>query len=242
MVRKHLPTSVDEQALLSSLHCLCLGRLTTAKWRQIGWVIAANIRLLQAGKTVTLWSDQPRDEWVIAQCLDAVECRTKYGKVGAELTFSVLSGTPASLHLKKFWSARFSQFLARKIGFTRLDKELPFHRITEFVGLRLLLLIDRHKSLESPYFDKVDITSNLLSYNRRLLRARMRIGFKCPGNFRHPCYLCPLGYDKCGCAVHPRTYVRKLCSHCGQNAWADPVVMTAVVCVECARKERFKRG
>jgi len=213
-----------------------------AKWRQIAWVLAANLLQLQAGKPVSVWSEQPYDEWVVAQCMDAVECRTKYGKVGAELTFSLLSGTPASLQIKKFWSNRFCQFLARRVGFTRADKELPFHRLTELVGLRLVFLIDKTRSLELPYFDKVDITGNLLSYNRKLLRSRMRIKFVCPKKFRHPCYLCPIGYDKCGCAVHPRTYVKKLCTHCGNDAWTDPVVMAAVVCVECARKERFKRG
>lgn len=220
---------------------MCLGRLTAEKWKKIAWVLAANVQQLQAGKTVSLWTAQLYDEWVVAQCMEAVECRTSYGKVGAEFTFRILTGSAAAVTVKKFWSRRFCQFLSRKVGFTYDNKALPFRRLTELVGLRLMFLLESAKSLESVYFDKVDVTSGLLTYNRRLLKARNRIKFECPHKYRHPCVLCPIGYDRCSLAVHSSTYVRRVCEGCKQEGWFEPTSSVSDGCVECQRKERFKR-
>lgn len=81
---------------------------------------------------------------------------TARGKMGYNVTFRILAGTPAPLAIEKFWSTRVMHALSRRVGFSWSDGNRPDRHPTEFSQLRLLGLIEAARSVERPFFHKVD--------------------------------------------------------------------------------------
>lgn len=230
--------SAQLEALASSVLFLAGGRLKPERFKRLCWCLAAGTNKLRRGEVLKPWKVQFADEWVPLQVMDVVAKRAYGGKVGALVTCKALAGTCCDISMTRFWSASFARFIARKIGFTR---ERKLDRMEQLVGLRLYGLVERERSREAPFFDAIDITSTFIAHNRLLIAQRAREGFECPQKRKHPCFLCPVGYDVCRLATHPRSYVKAKCSVCKEDKFTDPLSLTLEICVDCQRSERFSR-
>ena len=236
-----LPPRITRRVVRDSLVHLAGEVVTKELLSELGWRLAGNIPRLRLGIPVTPWHRQARDEWVPMQIVDQVPYKNKKGDTGAIMAFRVLAGTPCSMLLERFWTYRLSKYLASKLGFSAAWGKYPFKKITELTGMRLYGLVEAERSLGKPYFDQVSVPQSTEDYNRKLIKHRLRVGFKCPKKYDHPCYACPIGYDNCRCAVHPRTFVRAVCSVCDKNAWMDPIHLELRLCVDCFVKRQLAR-
>jgi hypothetical protein len=234
---KYLKTA-DRDALAASALYLAAGRLTQERFKRLCWCLAAGTSRLKRGDVIKPWKAQFIDEWVPLQVMDVVSRRSFAGNPGANVVTKALAGTCCGMELSRFWSVKFARFCSKSLGFT---KKFKLDRIEELVGLRFYGLVERNRSYEHPFFDQIDITSAFLSWNRLLISRRHRHNFECPKKFKHPCYLCPVGYDACPLAVHPRSYVKALCKTCNEMKFTDPLSVTLEICVDCQRSERFSR-
>ena len=103
-------------------------------------------------------------------------------------------------------------------------------------------LLDPTLSKGSPNFDKVKVTNTFEQYNREIMRNRARLGgFQCPANYRHRCFNCPIGYDKCSVGTHPRTYIKHQCVSCDKLAWTDPKCSEQGTCVDCMNSKSLAK-
>jgi hypothetical protein len=236
-----LPPRIARRTVHDSLVHLAGDVVTKDLLAELGWRLAGNIPRLRMGIPVQSWHRQARDEWVPMQIVDQVPLKNKKGDTGAIMYFRVLAGTSCTMILDRFWTYRLSKYLASKLGFSAAWGKYPFKKITELTGMRMYGLIEAQKSLGRPYFDQINVPKSVEAYNRKMLRHRQRVGFKCPKKYEHPCYVCPIGYDRCRCAVHPRTYVRAVCSVCDKKAWMDPIHLELRLCVDCFVKRQLAR-
>ena len=240
LFKRHFPDAVDS-ALRESLALLVGTEISRETLVKIGWILAGNEHRLRGGITVSSWHKQPFDEWVPVQIMDCQLRRTKFGKSGADFTFLILAGLASSEKVKRFWSSRFCAYAAPDIGFTKPWLRLPFKKMAEFVGLRIIVKVEAEKSKQVPFFDKIDVTPAMVEDNRQLIRKRLRVGFTCPKEYTHPCALCHIGYDGCECGTHPRTYVKVHCEECSELAWTDPRLLSLRICLKCHRKKLEQR-
>ena len=242
-----LPGKIQEGCVRDSLRHLAGVKLDRRLIRTESWRLAGNIRSLKAGTPVPPWRVQRFQEWVPLQITDCKLMRTpKRKKLGALFTFRVLAGRPCTQLFNTFWSQRFCQFFAAHSGFSSRRGDIPFSRMEEFVRLRFYGLL-------KPVSDKLDArnafdgrsliveqyytNSSFEKFNKAQLRQRARLGgFKCPRNYKHACHQCPVGYDLCPAAVHPRTYEKHECDVCGNEHWFDPMWVALGICVDCQRK------
>jgi hypothetical protein len=245
LFKRHFPDAVDS-ALRESLALLVGTEISRTTLGEFGWRLAGNEKLLRGGISVCKWRRQPFNEWVPIQVLDCQLRRTKFGKSGAAFRFLFLAGLPTSEQVTRFWTAKFCGFVAEKLGFSKPWGKTPFKKMAEFVGLRLVVLVEselpeNRKKVRGPYFQKVDVTKAMIEDNRQLIRKRCRINFECPEEYTHPCHICPIGYDKCKCGVHPRTFVKVHCEECNELAWTDPNLLALRLCLKCYRRKMENR-
>jgi len=234
-----LPDGINVDSLYETVRQLVPLQLTDKNTRPWAWRIAGNIPTLKAGHSVHPWARQTADEWVPLQILHVVPTRTARGKMGYNVTFRILAGTPAPLAIEKFWSTRAMHALSRRVGFSWSDGNRPYRHPTEFSQLRLLGLIEAARSVERPFFHKVDCSGTMLDYNKDILDHRHKVKYPCPRGWRHPCHLCAIGYDQCVAGTHYHTYVLKECTQCGTTASFEP---NHEHCVNCTRKEALRHG
>jgi len=198
--------NVTQQVIFDSVHDLAGIMLTPVVIERTAWRLAANIERLQDGIAVPPWDSQEYREWVPLQVRQYDPHRTQGGRYGGMFYLRVLAGTPCPLTIRTFWSTEFCGVLARRVGFTARWRQYPFRRLDELVNLRLLGLIDPQEcKLNKPGFREVFVTNSLLKWNRGIIRQRFRVNWKCPNNFTHPCFECPIGYAECSAATHPKT-------------------------------------
>lgn len=232
---------VPYESLRDSLLHLAGSPVSRHMLHEEGWRIAGNLNRLRIGKHVPPWRTQTRPEWVPLQITDHVPFRSKRGKIGGIFTFRILAGTSCSLVVEKFWTREFARYLSAKLGFSLPWGQLPFQRLPEFMSLRLYGLIEPERSHTQPFFDQVAAPGSVLAYNRKLLKARKRVGFACPKQWDTPCFQCPIGYDRCRCGTHPRTFVRGVCEKCKQERWMDPQHEELRLCMECFIRQQLSR-
>ena len=242
-LRDLLPPHIELKPLWESIIHWAGIPLTETRLRQEAWRLAGNVRLLRNGFPVPPWRLQERNEWIPLQIIDQVPYRNRKGHAGAVMTFRALAGPPAGLLAERFWTFRLGGFVARQIGFTAPFDKYPFERLQELTGMRLYGLVLAEKSVGKLFFDKVAAPQAVITYNRKLLKDRLREpgGFVCPHKYTHQCCACPVGYDKCHCAVHPRTYVHGVCDKCGKRAWMDPLRVSLRLCEECYIVQQLNR-
>ena len=236
-----LPNSIPESAIQGSIVHLAGSFFTKELCSEEAWRIAGNIRRLRAGLSVVPWRRQAADEWVPMQVIDTLPYRTRRNDTGFITSFRVLAGTPCGMILERFWTSRFCFMLAPKLGFSKPWDKYPMQRAGEIMNMRFYGLVERLLSLGKPVFEQMRVSPSLMNHNRRLLKKRMRIGFKCPEDYKHPCFACPVGYDKCVCGIHPRSYIRGECSVCHKVGWIDPIHKELRLCVGCFSKKQLAR-
>jgi len=135
--------------------------------------------------------------------------------------------------ITKFWTRKFCNYLSQTLGFSKPWGNFPFKRQAELVGMRMYGLLEREKCSRELFFDNLRGSSGTSKYNRDLMKQRKRMGFKCPQDYKHECWKCHVGYDKCPVATHPRTYVKEECGVCEQVLFHDPRNLEMQTCIKC---------
>ena len=168
--------------------------------------------------------------------------RTGRGKLGCNYNMRIITGTGCPTDITKFWTSRFCSYLSSKMGFSKPWGKMPYRKQPQLVGLRFLGLFEPKLCQGKPDFEKVSFAPSLLTFNRKLIRAREEApNGGCPYAFKHGCLACPLGNDQCGfkLAVHPRTYEKSDCAACRSEAWFDPAYPSR--CVSCRVANALER-
>ena len=234
-----LPSGISRPAIYDSLLHLVGRTLTSEELPKIAWRLAGNLSRLRRHEAVPAWTTQTSLEWVPAQIVESLLGRDYKQTLGSTFSFRILAGTSAGLIVSKFWTARYCGFLSGSMGFTRSYGKYPYSDLIELVGLRLYLLCDPEHSGNRPGFNSVRVTPSLEDFNKDKIKIRLRDGFDCPKNFPiiRVCRKCPVGYDECPAAVHPRTFSSNYCYNCEENKLFDPSDLSE--CVECSRRGRI---
>jgi hypothetical protein len=241
-VQNALPGTVHEEVIFDSLRHLGGTVLTDPIIRQESWRLAGNIHRLKQHYPAPPWMKQEFDEWVPVQVIDCKVKRTiRIKKIGGEFTARILGGTSTGLLAHFFWTHGFCGNFSRHVGFTPPWKSLPFKKCEEFVGLRFYGLCESSRPGQEirrvPHFHHVKDNPTLTNYNKGVLRKRARMeGFKCPFNYKHPCYRCHVGYRDCPVALHPETFVKEHCIVCNKEGWFEQAMIPLGVCVACQKK------
>lgn len=230
------------RAVEDSCRLLAGCRLTSALLREFAWRMAGNASLLARGVPVRPWGGQLASEWVPLQVLQALPSRNNRGAFGCEFLLQVMAGTPCPLRFTKFWTRGQYSYLARLVGFVRPrfeQRNLPFEHASQFVGLRFCGLFSPDTCKYGLDFRQTGVPGTHKHWNQQLLRQRYRIDYVCPQGFTHACHRCPVGYDTCPTATHPRTYYAAACDSCyAADAVFDPAV-SSQLCLACAAKQRL---
>ena len=236
-----IPTLVASATSLGTLSVVTKDDIKLFAWR-----MAANVETLSCKTPVIPWVLQKYPEWMALQVVDYKLVRNAKGLTVSEYTFRVLSGTAAGMLVKKRLTRKACRMLARQIGFPsrrkqRSKKSVPrYKEFGDLVGCRLLGLFDAEHSVNTPGFWHMSCTGGMKTYNRKLLKDRTRkFAFKCPMDYTHPCNKCPIGYDQCPVATHPRTYELQHCDECGEENWFD-TKLSGDMCVSCMTKYNLR--
>jgi hypothetical protein len=243
-----LPSGIDPSIVRDSLRHLAGTKLTGLKIETEAWRLLGNVQRLKDYYAVPPWTKQQQDEWVPLQIIQSRLFRTPRGKIGHLFRMRILAGLSCPLVVEKFWSQSFGFIMARRIGFTQPSGPLPFRDGSELVQLRLFGLVEPDRSDSKPDFEKVKCPASMVKHNKKIIRDRQRgegTDFRCPYEFIHQCYLCPIGYAQgertCPVAVHPATYVKDLCERCGGAKYHDPSRKGSTLCVDCQNAKQFER-
>jgi hypothetical protein len=211
--------------------------LSTEAWR-----LFANVHTLKAQQPVQPWTAQVKDEWVPLQVVNAVTMRARSNKVGCKFTFRVLAGSPATLLMTKFWTSKYCYYIADTLGFTKSYLTLPMEDPVELVGLRLFgKLTVALCSGTNLAFDEIRCSSTQETHNKDVTRKRRRVEWECPKGYKHECFQCKIGYDKCSVAIRPKTLVKRDCEHCRKRKLFEPTTPQIGMCVECQRKKNLEK-
>lgn len=227
-----LPEGIKYEIVYESAAPILGKELTKKMVFELAWRLAGNLGKLKQGIVVYPWNGIKQPEWMPIQVIGADRTRTIKGEFAYVYKLRVLAGSACPVVFWKTWTTKACAYIAGKIGFSAPWKNRPYRDGYELVSMRFLAEIDPALCRDNqPGFDKVHCTGALLSWNRDILKARAHIDPPCPYDFSHFCYQCPVGYDQCMAAVHPKTYERKMCPICNKETWHDPGAN--MVCVSC---------
>lgn len=230
VLHRELPVTAPYDVIEDSCRYMLGEELTPEMLATVSWRLAANAKRLKNCHPVQPWTGQPVPEWVVAQVVGWEIAANKRRKTGANLTFKILAGRAVTESCTEFWTRKYCHMMSRRMGFSRYNGPYPFTDARELTSLRLFLRIEPNKGELS--FDQMAVPSGCLAWNKKQIRRRARVGFRCPKKFpdSHYCYQCHVGRDQCAAAVHPVTYVKKHCDQCNRQSWFS----TDAVCVDCA--------
>lgn len=181
------------------------------------------------------------------QVVDCKLVRNRRGLIVGEYTFRILAGTATGMLIKKRFTKKMCRAFAKELGFSnkyrQRKKSLPyFKEFIDIVGMRLMGLFDPELCVNGPSFWHMGCTSALKTYNKKLLKMRVRKdkdGFQCPNAYTHPCSKCHVGYDECPAGTHPRTYELHYCPGCQEENWFDPK-LSRDKCIVCLTKDNLR--
>lgn len=215
--------------------------LSSGEIKELAWRLAGNLDTLRKGEPVTAWHDQPLDAWVPLQIRKMQKFRRKDGKAGYWVEAIALAGPPVLQVVSTFWSSAVVGIISRKVGFSRYQGTYQLHDATDLVNTRMLGYIESHRSRDQLSFYQVECPAAMVAWNRKnVLKLRCRVGADCPMRFRHHCFQCAMGYDRCVGATHSHTYEVKSCPHCGNGKAPFDPSTSSNVCVECAAALRMQ--
>lgn len=226
-----LPKSVDTNAVFKSVTYLVGKPIDGKTIFDMCWRLAGNINLLSNGIAVPPYSSQASEEWVPVQITSAKKCKIK-DKAAVLYHLRVLAGTPAGIIIRKSWTMKFCHYLAKSLGFTHSNKAMPFSNFTEFISMRMYVLLDPKLSSDGPSFDLTKHTASTVRWNKDILKLRFRISAPCPQGFTHKCCNCHIGFQTCPAACHLSDYESGYCENCGNESFFDPTSKSDF-CVNC---------
>lgn len=243
-LRRALPGTVKRDVVFESVRHLVGRKLTAYTAAKLAWRLAGNLARLKAGESVRPWvGGLSGPEYLPLEAIKATPLRDARNRLGYELSFMVLAGTPAAEKVSRYWTNAQVRWVAMRIGFSAPWGKYPFHKGTEIVGLRLLVRADPELSRGGVigFTACEEQPPSFVSWNRKeVLRFRMHIE-PCPNGWTHPCRNCAVGYEECRASVHLKTYEQRWCPECQSDAaFFDPELLSHK-CVSCTHKERMKR-
>lgn len=206
---------------------------------EFAWRLAGNVNALKAGKPVRPWASQVEDEWVPLQIVRVELGRNQYDELGHFVAIRVLAGSPCPKIIRRFFSRKFSNAMARRLGFSRRQGHYPFNDTLQFVNLRFLGKIEVDKCRDEPKYGAVQCPQSMVDFNRDLLKLRLHIT-PCPRGYIHPCHQCVIGYATCPAGTHRLDYVKDFCHGCSTDAFFDPDSKSDR-CVQCSVKANLKK-
>jgi hypothetical protein len=250
-----------ENSLFRSLFCHIGQSLTESLIHDISWRLSGNKHYLVSGIAVPPWTVQPASEYVYVQVLSVFPKKSKRifrdsdtkekrsaAVIGSDIYFKILTGFPAGKIIKKFYSNKYLNYRRVEFGFNRrrfidIQSSIALHAnkypVIPYIDSRdigrfrfLALLTPESCSKGYPDFVELLCPPKVRSWNISLLKKRRRFGYKCPNNWSIPCYECPVGWDHCDAATHPKNFIKKICPQCHNNSFFDPIIPTKV-CLMC---------
>lgn len=220
--------------------------LTEKSLFKLAWRCAANVGSLRSGRAVLAWNKDTVGslEWLYVWIISARATENRKHEPMVRLEMQILNGSPAGESAVGYLPSKFVSFLASRIGFSknRRTGKYPYKSCEELTQLFFAGLSNAAWTLRRPRFDLFEFPSNLLSRNREVLKARARIGFKCPYGYGHSCHRCPVGYSgetACPAAVRETTLVFDSCTSCGHPALCCPDESKIPVEKTCANCRYF---
>jgi hypothetical protein len=186
-----LPDGVTRYAVYESSVYLGSTDLTKEELDTYAWRLAGNVNRLRQGVPITPWFRQMEAEWMPVQIVAQRLARNSSEKLGSHLWFRVLTGTAASMVVRRFWTKSFCFHLSKAMGFTSGYKKYPMKDMSDLVGMRLYGLFEPQLSANLPAFKDVQITAAFRTYNRDLIKRRANSIVLCNYGYTHPCNKCP---------------------------------------------------
>jgi hypothetical protein len=227
-------------AVVETVRSLTAAPVTARQLWLFAWRVAANLPVLLSGEPIRAWGGQPCDEWVPVEIL-AVKYEKTSRRIGYLLTCRIMAGSPAPLLLHRFWSRGSMPTRLRMLGFTNRGRQayrLPYQDPRQMVRLRMACYITSAASGTRPGAARDGMSSQLLVWNKRVLKQRILRQPDCPHQFSHPCHICPVGYAsgiiRCPSAVHAMSWEYRVCPVCSEYGWFDPEKQQTV-CNSCAK-------
>lgn len=180
--------------------------------------MAGNYRALQEGKTVVpgVWPREAENVLVRIRSVSAISHTTNKFKI----LMRVMSGSPAPLPVSLSASVGFCQKLAcdKKTGLgLYAERDRRYSHPSELAGCYATAAVCADGS--SGRVVLLWASKSQADRNRKLFLMRLRLGFTCPENFNHACYVCPKGTDVCPAACRSTTLVAGVCKFCDQRGW-----------------------
>lgn len=242
-----LPKDIPWEILFESLVHLAGQTIDEDTLESEVWRLAGNIPRLRLHHVVPPWNRQTVDEMVPVQILSARRWVSPRRKPGAAFDFQVLAGTSCPAVITKFWTKRFCQLVSRRLGFSKPWGAYPFDDCYQFVNMRMYAKIEPRLCKVAPDFEAIwekddqIYPGSCIAWNKRILRDRERITFRCPRGFSGDiaCHVCIVGQDECRAAVHDATFVKRRCEQCGKQTWFDPE-QSGEICLDCQYRNLWK--
>lgn len=228
-----LPASVSEGALFESVRVLAGTQLTQKTAGELAWRLSGNVHKLQAGVPVFPWTRQVEDE-LVPVCLADMRPMKKKNINGYMFYCRAVAGSPCPMVFTQFISVGSCRSIAETLGFSKPWGPYPFQTPLHFVNLLFYAHVEVARSKTQPGFIKISASSSMLRENRDKIEIRCRTK-PCPRQFSHPCAFCPVGYDSCHAAVHPKTYVARECPTCNSEGWFNPGE-ASLTCQQCRHR------
>lgn len=201
---------VRRQVLWDSVHDVAGTLLSIDDVYQLSWRLAGNLARLRAGTAVPPWNAQQEKEWAPAQFVSYAPGESRRGRKGGHFTLRILAGTACPLRVTKFLSRGFAHQIALRLGYSRLRGKSPLGHISELVNLRLWIELDpEYCRPGAPGFNHVGCSAGLKNWNTEIIKKRFRRGWRCPYDYDHYCYVCPVGYQHCPAATHQFTIIEE---------------------------------
>lgn len=206
--------------------------------QEFAWLLAGNVPTLVAGHAVSTWLRQDEDE-IVPVRVESVQKSRQKNEFGFLFRCRVLAGSPCPSVISQFFSARSCHAFSRVVGFSPAPwGVLQYGGIApHFTNLMFFAHIDAERSYKKPVFRNISVSSGMLKANKALLDVRCQQR-PCPQNFKHTCAVCPIGYNDCSYAVHPKTFVEQHCRVCNKTAFFNPD-NASVMCITCQSKNNL---
>jgi hypothetical protein len=238
-------TKVRYDVVFASVMDLAGKRLTRDVIKDTAWRLSGNTGKLIEGVPVPPFVRQTELEWCPVTIVRCTAGRGYDKRPGFYYEYRVMAGQPAGMKFTTFWSAKYTRFVARSVGFRR-GKKIHYKLAdgAEMVRMRIYFLFDPKLSKEDrPTAYHFYVPPSMKAYNQQILKQRYRL-IPCPLGYLRAemsCHHCPQGYDQCLAGCHPITFTVKPCPRCKKpEAWFDPLGR-GIVCVECEEQERRRK-
>lgn len=247
-VLKVMPQDLSSQKIQDSLAHLFGRPLTDQIVNETAWRLAGNTETLRNGDVITSDVALSKEGWCALQVLSCRPFlrnpRSKAHKIrGCVYSCLIMTGHAAGVVIDKFLSLKYVRYLANELGFTPPFKAYPFKDERELFGLRFGGLFLPSLAVEGkPSFNETCVASSMLSWNKKILKARQREGHICPLGMSAeslPCFRCWKGCESCIASVHKKDFEQDLCEYCNKDSLFDPdsACYSIGMCVECQRHQ-----